>query len=657
MSASSLSPLTDENPVPAHLTPEEKDRYWLEHVYQGDQMRQLTVRAVLTGGLLGMLMSIANLYTTLKIGWAFGVAITACVLSYILWNCLRFVSGGRLTPMSVLENNCMQSTASAAGYSTGATIATAFGALLLLEGHHQPWLIVGSFTLCTAALGVFLAVPMKRQMINHEQLPFPTGIATAATLRSLYSEGKEALQKAQALIGGVVSGVVVGILNTGEGTLAFLDRAFHFLHLGWLRLPELIPAQGFWQIGQRQLIGFGFEPSGLLIGAGMITGIRVGLSMLFGGSILYLWVGPALISLDAQCAGDPGYLISIPLVGSGTVYHLTRWSLWGGTALMVCASLTSFALQWPTLVRSFRFFQKDRTGQSDRQQTLDARLEAIEVPNAWLFFGIVPIFLVMLVIQYFAFHINFLLGSIATILAFALSLVACRATGETDTTPIGAMGKVVQLLFAVISPPSASSVSISLQHNLMAASVAANSAASSADLLTDLKSGYLLGANPRKQFLAQFVGIFFGTLAIVPAWYLMVPNKQVLESFNPPATNMWRAVAELLAGSGFAALPVSAKWAIVGGALVGVLIPLLEKLLPQRRDWMPSAMGLGLSWVMTFNNCLSFAIGGVLISLWRKIHPDTGTTYGIPIASGLIAGESLIKAIIAMTATILGLLT
>src|SRR6267154_1138756 len=69
-----------------------------------DSERQLTLRAVLMGGLLGMFMSISNLYTTLKLSWLFGVAITACVLSYVIWNALRTLSGGRLTQMSILEN-------------------------------------------------------------------------------------------------------------------------------------------------------------------------------------------------------------------------------------------------------------------------------------------------------------------------------------------------------------------------------------------------------------------------------------------------------------------------------------------------------------------------------------------------------------------------
>ena len=82
-------------------TPEEIERQWFEKIYtgRGDRQKQLTLRAVLMGGVLGMFMSISNLYTTLKLGWAFGVAITACVLSFVIWNALRALSGGRLSQM------------------------------------------------------------------------------------------------------------------------------------------------------------------------------------------------------------------------------------------------------------------------------------------------------------------------------------------------------------------------------------------------------------------------------------------------------------------------------------------------------------------------------------------------------------------------------
>src|SRR6185436_1401072 len=114
------------------------------------------------------------------------------------------------------------------------------------------------------------------------------------------------------------------------------------------------------------------------------------------------------------------------------------------------------------------------------------------------------------------------------------------------------------------------------------------------DLLTDLKSGYLLGANPRKQFLAQLTGVFFGTVAIVPAWYLMVPNKEALEKFALPATNMWMAFAQML-NKGLDSLPLSAKYAIAIGGGIGILLALIPAIFPKAGPYMPSAMGLGLS--------------------------------------------------------------
>jgi uncharacterized oligopeptide transporter (OPT) family protein len=212
------------------------------------------------------------------------------------------------------------------------------------------------------------------------------------------------------------------------------------------------------------------------------------------------------------------------------------------------------------------------------------------------------------------------------------------------------MGKLTQLLYAVL-PGAKGLASI----NLMAAGATASAGGASADLLTDLKSGYILGANPRKQFLAQLTGVFFGTLAIVPAWYLMVPDKKALEAFNPPATYMWKAVADLLT-QGIQMLPTSAIWAIVIGALVGLALPLAAKLFPRAQPWLPSAMGLGLSWVMVFQNSLSFALGAVLVAIWNKVHKKTSDLYYIPVASGLIAGESLVAAIIAISCTIVGLL-
>ena len=650
--------------LPPDATPEQKDAHWYRHVYQGDNMPQFTVRAVVTGGLLGMLMSAANLYTTLSIGWAFGVAITASVMSYVIWTAINGIFGGR--KMSILETNCMASTASAAGYSTGSTIATMFGALLLLQKDKlpediktlavQPWFIVGTFTFCTGLMGVFLAIPMKRQMINHEQLPFPSGIAAAETLRSLYSASREAVQKAYALIISLVCGAIIGVLNTGEGTLGFLDK-FHSVFNGWLRLPEQFPKEGFRLVNDKPVVGYGFEPSGMLIAAGMIVGLRVSLSMLLGSALLYMWVGPAMVQMDVDNAKVEGYKASIDLIAGGTIYHFPRWALWGGTSLMVVASLAALAFQWKTIGRAIGQAMTKKAAIAAGSE--EERMKAIEVPNSWMVIGMIPITIAMLAVQMVAFHISWWAGLIAISLSFVLSLVACRATGETDTTPIGAMGKVMQITFAILMPKtmgmSALQVTELQTANLASAGIAANSASSSADLMTDLKAGYLLGANPRKQFLAQFFGVFFGTLAIVPVWYLIVPTKAALEKFPAPATQTWYKVAQVLT-EGIGSLPESAKYAIAIGGMLGIILPLIEKFLPAKaRPYFPSAMGLGLSWIVPFANSLAFAIGAVIAWVWGKISARTCEKYNVSIASGLVAGESLIKAIIAMTATLIGI--
>ncbi len=655
-------PMADElppefRPLPDSATPEEKDRHWYTSAYQGDRVPQLTVRAVLTGAVIGMLMSVGNLYMSLKIGLVFGVAITSCVLSYLAWSLLRAGSGGRLGQLSILENNCMQSTASAAGFSTCATFWVPFAAMLMLdpEHRHAPWWLVAAFTFTTGSMGVFLAIPVKRVLINYGQLPFPSGTAAAVTLRSLYGHGGEALKKAYALVIALAAGVISGVLTTAEDQLAALGRFFAWMRINLfdVHFSDQLPAQGFAQIAGKPLVGFGFEPGVVMIGVGMIIGSRVSLSMLAASAALYVFIAPWLHGLDAANAGVAGYVVSIPAVGGGAMFHPVRWALWGGASTLVFASLTSLALQWRTVGRAFTMLRRARVQRP--QSELENAMASIEVPGSWMIAGMIPIGIAMVAIQFIAFGVAWWAGLIAVAMCFVLSLVVSRAVGETDLQPVGAMGKVMQLLFALISPPGAAGVQASVLQNVMSAGIAAGSAEASAELLSDFKTGYLLGANPRRQFLAQFAGVFFGTLVCVPAWYLMVPNIAALEKYPVPAAQIWVAVARALTG-GLNSLPPSVLYAILVGAAVGLLLPLLEKAFPKARGYLPSATGLGLGWVVPFSVTLSFAIGAILVSVWRRISPDTQETYSIPVASGLIAGESMIKAILAMLATAVGLM-
>ena len=618
------------------LPPEEREAAWRKYYFQGLHVPQLTLRAVVMGGLIGMLMAFSNLYTTLKLGWAFGVAITASVLSYSIWSSLMGL-GVAKTRMTMLENNCMASTASAAGYSTGGTLATAAGAMLLITGDNERlgWLATTGWVFFVALLGVFLAIPMKRQMINIDQLPFPSGIAAAETLRSLYAEGEAAVRKARALIDSLIVGGIWGLL-----------RSFTVI-------PEVLPFGG--KIGVATAtgaktvplaaLGVNFEPSLLMTAAGMIMGMRVCATMLLAAIVNWFVLAPIILGLPDWHDGTKTFIghmeVALGPDGEPLVVKVTRWSLWLGTSILVTSGLTSFALGWRTIASAFSSFGKAKdTGGTDNSD--------IEVPNRWMLYGLVPITAGLVAVCWFSFHIAPWLGIFSVVMSFALSLVAARATGETDTTPIGAMGKVTQLTYAILAPANTTV-------NLMTAGITAGAAGSSADLLTDLKSGYLLGANARQQFLAQFVGVFFGTLAVIPAWYLLVPNKAALEAFNPPATSMWYAVAQALA-QGPKVIPTSALYAIAIGAIVGIGLPLLEAAFPKARRFLPSAMGLGLAFVVTFQNSLSFFIGALIANRWAARNAKSADEYVVPVASGIVAGESLAAAGFAVGVAALDLL-
>src|ERR1035438_7927772 len=267
-------------------------------------------------------------------------------------------------------------------------------------------------------------------MVNQEQLKFPSGIAAAETLRSLYSKGAEAMKKAYALLFALVAGGLVGLLRT-YGTLAEQLRTSGRPQVwleklqGLLYIPEALNVpQWLNPIPRGQMTGLALEPSVLLIGAGMITGLRVSLSMLLGAVLLYFVVAPQLVVMDLTHARLAGYVPSFVTRPSGD-FNPVRWALWGGTAIMVFSSLATVALEWRTLARAFSLFKKtDRSAHS-------AAMDAIEVPVSWLVVGLIPITIGLVIVQYLAFHISIPLGIIAVALAFVVSLVCCRATGET----------------------------------------------------------------------------------------------------------------------------------------------------------------------------------------------------------------------------------
>jgi len=202
------------------------------------------------------------------------------------------------------------------------------------------------------------------------------------------------------------------------------------------------------------------------------------------------------------------------------------------------------------------------------------------------------------------------------------------------------MGKVTQLTFGALSPGN-------VNVNLMSANITAGAATSSADLLTDLKSGYLLGANPRKQFLAQFSGIFVGTVVTVLTFAVLVPSAQVLGSdqFPAPAAQTWAAVAKAL-GQGLSSLEPVKLWLIFAGSVVGVVLTLAPVLLPKYQAYLPSAAAFGLAWVFHWYYGLLFFLGALVALLLERRKPKLAEEFTLPVASGVVAGGSLMGVVL-----------
>jgi OPT family oligopeptide transporter len=640
------APLPAATDAPKHAPTGDPEVDWFRNVYRGD-VPQFTLRSFIVGSLLGGLMALSNLYVGLKTGWGLGVAITACILSFAVYSALSRalprVFGKNLT---ILENNAMQSVASSAGYSTGGTLTSAMAAMLMVQGHHMPWPTLMGWTFFLAVLGTVMAIPMKRQMINIEQLKFPSGIAAAETLKSLYGAGRESAQKARSLFVAMGVGAVIAWLRDAHATADATSSAFKKA-LATLTKASILPP--LIEIPKATIRGFplkkytiGFEGSLILVAAGALMGLRTTASMLVAGLVNYGVVAP--IAHEHGAIKDLGYR------------GIVSFSLWPGAACMVASGLLTFALQWRTVLRAFSGFGKAFKGKekqgpyreadapADELARARAEMDKIEVPSSWFVVGTLLSTVGVVTIGWIAFDLRPWLGVIAVMLAFVLSIVACRATGETDTTPVGAMGKITQLAYGILAPAN-------VVTNLMTASITASSAGSSADLLTDLKSGYLLGANPRRQFLAQLSGTLVGTLVVVPAWYKLVPTPQDLgtDRFPAPSAQVWKGVAEVLA-QGVESLHPWARWGMAVGAAIGVVLPLLELAFPKYKKWIPSAMGVGLALVIPCFNSISMFIGAVIAAIFSAVRKDSAEKYTVPVASGIIAGESLLGVLVALLA-------
>ncbi|HEY4120717.1 MAG TPA: OPT family oligopeptide transporter [Byssovorax sp.] len=589
------------------MTLEEKDRWWLENVYRGD-MPQLTLRSGLTGMFLGGFLSLTNLYIGAHTGWSLGVGITSVILSFALFKLMARLKIANA--MTVLENNAMQSIATSAGY-TNSALYTSFAAYTMVTNRIVPMYQAIVWMLVLTCLGVFFAFPMKKRFINDEQLPFPEGMAAGVVMDALHgSDEKDGLFKAKLLVvGGSLSGLLELVRSDKLMRFFFAVKNVpnyydEYLYDGWfadwLKRHDIFP--GISWGGKPVLfkeLTLRWDTSVVLLATGGIMGIRAGVSMLIGGLLNYAVLAPYFIGqgvIRPNAAGHYGFR------------QITIWALWGGVACMTTSSLYSFFSKPKVILDSVRgLFKRGQKAKVDV-------LEGIELPIKVSLIG-APIAAVILVVLGHAwFGISYVLGALAVPLVFFFALIAVNATGLTSITPSGALGKLTQLTFGALAPNN-------ITTNLMTASITAETSLNTANLLMDIKPGYMLGAKPRQQAVGHVLGAIAGASVGVPVWYLLIHGDLSLygsEKFPMPSALAWRAVAELLM-HGLDNLEKSAQYAVVVGAIIGLIVEVSKQV--TKNKFPLSAIGLGLAFVLNFVDIWSMFLGSFIFWMFeRKAH-------------------------------------
>ncbi|AKQ67009.1 hypothetical protein A176_003921 [Myxococcus hansupus] len=585
-------------------SPEALDTYWLREVFQGDRMPQLTLRAVLLGSVIGIVTCATNLYAGLKMTVVFPVAITAALLAHATHGAFRRMAPGVAgTPLSPLETCSAQAVASSAGYATGGALVSVQGAWLLTTGSHPPGWALLAWTFLLSALGVFFAVPLKRKFVDHEQLPFATGTASAATIRALHTAGDAARPR-------------LSMLGVGGGIAALLTLARD----GLGRLAYVFPFPGTLGGLSLERLGFGVETSMLPLGAGALLGLRLTASCFLGALLIHGVVAPRVFGAGL-----------VPPDGD-----FLEWSLWPGTAALTTASLLHFALEGRVLGRALK-------GLFQRRAASAHPVEALQVPGRWLLAGLIVLTPATLAVAKVGFGVPLPHAALAVALSFVLCIIACRVTGETDVTPAGPLQQLTQMTYGVLLPRN-------VEANLATAGITVNAASSAADLLSDAKTGHLLGAHPRRVFLAQLLGCVVGAAAVVPLFFLLVPDRAALggERFPAPAATVTASIAQVLA-SGLGALAPGTRAAFGWAALAAALLTLAERLLPTRvRHWVPSPLGMGLACLLPASTALGFFLGGLAAAAARKWHFREEGGGVLTLAAGLIAGEGVMGVVIVL---------
>jgi putative OPT family oligopeptide transporter len=588
----------------------------------------MTVRGILLGIAITLVFTAANVYIGLKVALTFATSIPAAVISMAVLSAFR--------NSSILENNIVQTVASAAG-TLSAIIFVLPG--LVIIGWWVDFPFWTSFGICAAGgvLGVLFTIPLRRAMVTTSDLPYPEGVAAAEVLQV----GAKAREEKSA--------------DSNEGLLAVIWGAVGATAMSLIAASRLAvgEAAGAFKVGPGYS-SYGMQFSLALIGAGYLVGLSVGVAMLFG---IFIAFGAALPILTAQTPFHGGDIAAfVDEIRSNEVRFI------GAGAIAVAAIWTLTKLAGPVVSGVISTMSARKAAKTAGSDTRDIDLS--------------PIWIVLLTVASLAL-IGFLLQTFlaGTPLAvstakliwtalpfifiggFAVAAITGYMAGliGASNSPLSGVGILAVILcavlfMAVVAPGSPGERKALVAFALFATAIVFSIGTIANNNLQDLKTGQLVGATPRAQQWALIIGVLAGAMVIPPVLNLLnqasgfagAPHlaTQVGAPLGAPQANLIAALAQ-------GVIEQNIPWnRIIQGGLIGVGLVVLDIVMGKLK-WLrlpPLAVGMGIYLPMAVT--LPVVIGAVIghfYDVWanRRKDPEHPKRLAVLVASGMIVGESL----------------
>ncbi|WP_188454158.1 OPT family oligopeptide transporter [Virgibacillus oceani] len=574
------------------------------YVPAAEKRPEFTGMAMIVGAVLAIIFGAANAYLGLIVGMTVSASIPAAVISMAL---LRVI----MKRTSILENNIVQ-TITSTGESLAAGIIFTLPALFIWQ--LQPSLTtIAIIALAGGILGVVLMIPLRRALIvnEHETLPYPEGTACA-----------------EVLVAGEKGGSGARLIFGGLG----IGAAFKFL----TDAVKAFPSSVEWEIYKFKNAAIGMDTLPALLGVGYIIGPRIAAFMFAGGVLGWLGIIP-LISYIGDFATTSIYPADIPI--SEMDYHAIwdNYLRYIGAGAVAFGGIIGLVKTLPTIASSFSGAMK---GFKDSGDTVDIRTDK-DIPMS-LIVGLTVAFIAILIF-FPGIEIGVIGAVLLLIFGFFFVTVSSRIVGivGSSSNPVSGMTIGALIFISLVLSAVGHAGEAGMVTAIIIGAVVCIAAAIAGDTSQDLKTGYIVGATPKWQQIAQLYGVLI-TSIVIGFILILLDNAYGFGSTELPAPQamlMSMVVEGIMNGD----LP----WNLI---FIGMAIAAVVELFGIGS--LPFAVGLYLPIHLSSPIMLGGIIRGIITRRTKnKDELKEKTERGVLLASGYIAGEALMGVVVALVVT------